>query len=92
MSYIVVPKIGFGTAENEPSKVCCKGFTRYNHNDQIPYSQPRFRMLRAAQLLRKIHELQPLVTHAQTDLVLSKLTSRLPLRLNLIDVESTHLF
>ena len=38
---IVVAKIGFDAAENEPSKVCCKGFTRYFYNALIPHLHPR---------------------------------------------------
>ena len=34
-------KHGFDTAENEPSKVRCTGFTRYDDDDWISYAQPR---------------------------------------------------
>ena len=36
-----ISRIGFRTAENEPSKVCYIGFTGCNDNDWIPCIQPR---------------------------------------------------
>ena len=36
-------KIHFDAADNEPSKVCQKGFTRYNYNARIPSLVPRYR-------------------------------------------------
>ena len=33
-------KFGFDTAENEPSKVCCRGLPAYNYNAWIPYTDP----------------------------------------------------
>ena len=35
-------RIGFDTAQNEPSKVCCKGLTPYNYHAWITYSQPSY--------------------------------------------------
>ena len=37
----VTKRLGFDTAWNEPSKVCCEGFTPYTHFTCIPNLQPR---------------------------------------------------
>ena len=39
---ILLSKIGFDAAENEPAKVCDNSFTVYNYNNWFPHLRPSF--------------------------------------------------